>query len=327
MCELAERTVETQCIYCGKQFIAETVCTSDGSIVGNCIPKSCPQCKIIRNDKLRTCRNCGKEYRKKTDSGFTYYCSLECRHAADHQSQRRSEERRERPNHVCKNCGVGFTGRKSATCKSCRFPDGTARFDLKCQDCGHEFSGKRKVALCKTCARAKVGRQRRLAIATGTPRSIAGANSNRCGAVNELLFDVACISHGWTPYSPVMEKNEAVDRIIERDGRLERVQVKGLPVQGNDEQYADRLSLNRYRDKLAGKINIFAVVDAASGVLWMLPWAEVQSNKDGMFHPEKWMDYAYQLSVTSDNPKNSLRSASDIAIGVISIGTEQQVSS
>lgn len=107
------------------------------------------------------------------------------------------------------------------------------------------------------------------------------------GMLAELRFQQRCVELGITCYAPIIGTNKAVDYVIERDGRLERIQVKKATISDNSRgsmrvkaQLAAWSQQQFYRkaQDYAGLFEFYAFVCHEAGAIWMIPQSVVTQN-------------------------------------------------
>lgn len=100
------------------------------------------------------------------------------------------------------------------------------------------------------------------------------------GTLAELNFQQRCVERGIPCFAPIIGTNKAVDYVIERNGRLERIQVKKATISDNSRgsmrvkaQLAAWTNKGWYRKSgdYASLIDFYAFVCLENDCIWMLP--------------------------------------------------------
>ena len=101
-----------------------------------------------------------------------------------------------------------------------------------------------------------------------------GSKSIENGTIAEMLFDVACVRAGWNVAIPLAATGLRWDRIIERDGKISRVQIKGFSEESKQRRVQIRKSGQAFYER--GDFDELAIVCCDTGHVWMLKWSDIE---------------------------------------------------
>ncbi len=307
----------SKCLYCGKEY--HTTCGE--SLCRDCLRVASLQHGRIRkaeqlglNQTSSTCVQCGQQFPAAVGIGRPRkFCGEKCR-----QNRRKVLDQaarvREKPERTCPICGTTWRlpigdVLLGDNCKSCR--DASGRCLKRCVICGELFgstaSRKRGTGNRKTCSDQcskvllKQGADKQRAKAVGCWRSNTEGSSadavvfppHRIGSMAEALFDAFCHRRGWQVSMPFGSVSSAeIDRVINRSGTWESVQVKG---RGPSKVSAEHSSYTNIKGKNAAysenaPIDTLAVVDTMTGNVWLIPFAKLGEKRRWRPGPE-WDKY------------------------------------
>jgi hypothetical protein len=95
-------------------------------------------------------------------------------------------------------------------------------------------------------------------------------NSSRTGAVAELMVAAHAVKHGWVPNFPVFPTD--YDLLLERDGKIQRVQVKTVLYNRGRPKVCVRTRHHHYS---ANAFEWLVAVELNTGKIWKFEWTEI----------------------------------------------------
>lgn len=326
-----EKELTTVCQDCGVDFAVgprgKGCYNGKGDPIN--LPWYCPKCRSKRHleanrraykNKRRTeggrwgtCVVCEQEFEVLTRRGAVpKVCSNECRKKwadiCNATKETRRAKRMARHERTCRVCGHKWRvscKRMADLCKSCREQYGARARKQRCTVCGAEFIAIQIAAqMCSAeCARRRqqehwaASQQRRRQNRSGVVAASTEEKHRkivRSGNAAEALFDVLAANQEWDNAVPISAMSKpGYDRVIQRNGRWERVQIKGIElgqVGTNAQGQTTGCELwRRGRSKDAVSFDVAAIIGCDTGDVWLIPKEE--ANSTVCVGSERWNRY------------------------------------